>query len=98
MFIQTNVVIIFTALVIGMIMWLIVLSFKISAIKETLTWHWTEFLDLSHKFRQYRRKHKKQLDEDELMAARIKLRKLSKEYGWSDNVVDEIMAVIKGEM
>ena len=98
MFIQTNVVVIFTALVIGMIIWLIILSSKISTINEKLTWHWTEILDISHKFRQYKRKHKKQLDAEELRTVRIKLGKLAKEYRWADNVVDDIMAVIKEEV
>ena len=98
MFIQTHVVVVFTALVIGMIIWLIILSAKISAINEKLTWHWTEILDVSHKFRQYKRKHKKQLDEEELRTVRIKLSELSRKFGWSDNVVDDIMAVIKGEV
>lgn len=96
MFIQTNVVIMFIALIIGMIIWLIVLSFKIGAIKEKLVWHWTEFLDLSHKFRQYKRKHKKQLDEEELTDIHRKLNDLADYYKWSDEVVNEVMTVIRG--
>ena len=93
MFIQTNVVIIFTALVIGMIIWLIVLSFKIGAIKEDLSWHWSEIMDISRKFRQYRKKHKKQLDEDELTDIHRKLSDLAEDYKWSDKVVNEIIAI-----